>query len=69
MTPLIQLKTTPPLLIILTLMLIASLPNAQAVVPAPPGAIPGSLLQKGLKPFKASPPVLETQELVGVRSF
>src|SRR4029077_16096240 len=33
------------------------------------GAIPGSLLQKELKRFKASPPVLETQELAGERSL
>ena len=33
------------------------------------GAILRSLLQKGLKRFKASPPVLETQGLAGERSF
>ena len=41
MNPLIQLKTTPPLLIILTLLCFGLLPQAQAVVPPPDGGYPG----------------------------
>src|SRR6266699_3577408 len=37
MGPLIQLKTTPPLLITLALLCFGLLPGAQAVVPAPDG--------------------------------
>ena len=40
MNPLIQLKTTPPLLIILTLLCFGLLPQAQAVVPTPDGGYP-----------------------------
>jgi hypothetical protein len=40
MNPLIQLKTTPPLLITLTLLCFGLLPNAQAVVPPPDGGYP-----------------------------
>ena len=40
MNPLIQLKTTPPLLIILALLCFALLPKAQAVVPPPDGGYP-----------------------------
>ena len=36
------------------------LPRAQAVVPAPDGAIPTSTLPKGKTPFSASPPALNT---------
>jgi hypothetical protein len=39
--PLIQLKTTPPLLITFTLLCFALLPKAEAVVPAPDGGYPG----------------------------
>ena len=41
MNPLIQLKTTPPLLITFTLLCFALLPKAEAVVPAPDGGYPG----------------------------
>ena len=41
MNPLIQLKTTPPLLIALTFLCFALLPRAQAVVPPPDGGYPG----------------------------
>ena len=37
----IRLKTTPPLLITLTLLCIGLLPRAQAVVPPPDGGYPG----------------------------
>ena len=48
MNPLIQLKITPPpLLITLALMLIAPLPNARAVVPAPDGGYPGFTTAEG----------------------
>ena len=40
MNPLIQLKTTPPLLITLTLLCFGLLPKAQAVNPPPPGGYP-----------------------------
>jgi uncharacterized coiled-coil protein SlyX len=40
MNPLIQLKTTPPLLIMLTLLCFTLLPKAQAVSPPPPGGYP-----------------------------
>ena len=40
MNPLIQLKTTPPLLIILALLCFTLLPKAQAVDPPPPGGYP-----------------------------
>ena len=41
MNPLIQLKTTPPLLITLALLCFGLLPRAQAVVPPPDGGYPG----------------------------
>ena len=41
MNPLIQLKTTPPLLITLALLCFALSPKAQAVVPPPDGGYPG----------------------------
>jgi len=40
MNPLIQLKTTPPLLITLALLYFGLLPKAQAVSPPPPGGYP-----------------------------
>ena len=40
MNPLIQLKTTPPLLITLALLYFGLLPRAQAVVPPPDGGYP-----------------------------
>ena len=40
MNPLIQLKTTPPLLITLALLCFGLLPKAQAVSPPPPGGYP-----------------------------
>ena len=53
MNPLIQLKTTPPLLIILTLLLIAPLPNAQAVVPAPDGGYPEFTTAEGTQALQS----------------
>ena len=47
MNPLIQLKTTPPLLITLALLCFGILPNAQAVVPAPDGGYPGGNTAEG----------------------
>ncbi len=41
MNPLIKLKTTPPLLISLTLLCFGLLPRTQAVVPPPDGGYPG----------------------------
>ena len=47
MNPLIQLKTNPPLLIILTLLCFALLPKAQAVNPPPDGGYPGQNTAEG----------------------
>ena len=47
MNPLIQLKTTPPLLITLSLLCFGLLPGAQAVVPAPDGGYPGGNTAEG----------------------
>ena len=47
MNPLIQLKTTPPLLIALALLGFALLPKAQAVVPPPDGGYPGGNTAEG----------------------
>jgi hypothetical protein len=47
MNPLIQLKTTPPLLITLALLCSGFLPRAQAVVPAPDGGYPGGNTAEG----------------------
>jgi hypothetical protein len=47
MNPLIQLKTTAPLLIALTLLGSALLPKAQAVVPPPDGGYPGFTTAEG----------------------
>ena len=47
MNPLIKLKTTPPLLIALTLLCFGLLPKAQAVVPAPDGGYPGQNTAEG----------------------
>jgi hypothetical protein len=47
MNPLIQLKTTPPLLITLTLLCFGLLPGAQAVVPPPDGGYPGGNTAEG----------------------
>jgi hypothetical protein len=47
MNPLIQLKTTPPLLITITLLCFALLPRAQAVVPPPDGGYPGQNTAEG----------------------
>ena len=41
MNPLIKLRTTPPLLITLTLLCFGFLPRTQAVVPPPDGGYPG----------------------------
>jgi hypothetical protein len=47
MNPLIQLKTTPPLLITLVLLCFGLLPTTQAVVPAPDGGYPGQNTAEG----------------------
>ena len=47
MNPLIQLKTTAPLLIALALLGFALSPTAQAVVPAPDGGYPGGNTAEG----------------------
>src|SRR5437763_9429188 len=47
MNPLIQFKTTPPLLITLTFFCFALFPNAQAVLPAPDGGYPGGNTAEG----------------------
>ena len=47
MNPLIQLKTTPPLLIALALFSFALSPGAHAVVPAPDGGYPGGNTAEG----------------------
>jgi hypothetical protein len=47
MNPLIQLKTTAPLLIALALLGLALSPKAQAVVPAPDGGYPGGNTAEG----------------------
>jgi hypothetical protein len=47
MNPLIQLKTTPPLLITLALLCFALLPKAQAVAPPPDGGYPGGNTAEG----------------------
>jgi hypothetical protein len=47
MNPLLQCKTTAPLLIILTLICFALSPSAQAVVPAPDGGYPGANTAEG----------------------
>ena len=49
MNPLIQLKTTPPLLIALALLGFALLPKADAVVPAPDGGYPNFATAEGQK--------------------
>ena len=51
MNPLIQLKTTPPLLIALTLLCVGLLPRAQAVIPAPDGGYPGRYTAEGDNPL------------------
>ncbi|MGC1322344.1 MAG: hypothetical protein WA849_09195 [Candidatus Udaeobacter sp.] len=55
MNPLIQLKTTPPLLITLTLLFVCFglLPNAQAVVPAPDGGYPNFTTAEGTKALQS----------------
>ena len=47
MNPLIQLKTTPPVLITLALLCFGLLPTAQAVVPPPDGGYPGGNTAEG----------------------
>jgi len=55
MNPLIQLKTTPRLLITLTLLFVCFglLPNAQAVVPAPDGGYPNFTTAEGTKALQS----------------
>ncbi len=53
MNPLIQLKTTPPLLIILTLLCLTLLPWAQAVIPPPDGGYPNFTTAEGDNALKA----------------
>jgi len=49
MNPLIQLKTTPPLLVTLVLLCFGLLSGAQAVVPAPDGGYPNFTTAEGTK--------------------
>ena len=49
MNPLIQLKTTPPLLVTLALLCFGLLSGAQAVVPAPDGGYPNFTTAEGTK--------------------
>ena len=49
MNPLIKLRTTPPLLITLTLLCFGFLPRTQAVVPPPDGGYPGFNTAEGQK--------------------
>ena len=53
MNPLIQLKTTPPLLITLALLCFTLLPKAQAVNPPPPGGYPNFTTAAGDKALKS----------------
>ena len=53
MNPLIQLKTTPPFLIILTLLCVTLLPKAEAVNPPPPGGYPNFTTAAGDKALKS----------------
>ena len=53
----------------LTLVCFAVPDRAQGVIRPRTEAIPGSLLQKEPKPFKALPPALQTREWVGIRSL
>ena len=55
--------------ILIGILCIGLLPQAQAVVPLPDGAIPTSLLPKEPTLFKTLPAALQTRELAGVRSF
>ena len=48
---LIQLKTTPLLLITLALLCFGLLPTTQAVVPPPDGGYPGGNTAEGKTPF------------------
>ncbi len=54
MNPLIQLKTTPPLLITLALLCFGLLPKAQAVNPPPPGGYPNFTTAAGDNALQAS---------------
>jgi hypothetical protein len=53
MDPLIQLKTTPRILIILTLLCFTLVPQAQAVSPPPPGGYPNFTTAAGDKALKS----------------
>ena len=53
MSPLIQLKTTPPLLITLTLLCFTLFPKAQAVDPPPPGGYPNFTTAAGDKALQS----------------
>ena len=53
MNPLIQLKTTPPLLITLALLCFGLFPRAQAVVPPPDGGYPGFTTAEGTQALQS----------------
>ena len=55
MNPSIQLKTTPPLLITLTLLCFGLLPKAQAVSPPPDGGYPELAIQRRERDALLSP--------------
>ena len=53
MNPLIQLKTTPPLLVALALLCFGLLSGAHAVVPAPDGGYPNFTTAEGTKALQS----------------
>jgi hypothetical protein len=67
MNPLIQLKTTPPLHIILTLLCFTLLPQVQAT--PDPGSVDPFNTADGTMPFLATPLALQTRHLVGMPSL
>ena len=70
MNPLIQLKQIIlPLLVGVVLACFGLLSQTQAVVPPPDGCYPNFTTAEGCDALTLSPPALEIQGLVGVRSF
>jgi hypothetical protein len=71
MNPLIQFKTTPPLLITIALLFVCFgiLPKVQAVVPPPDGGYPNFTTAEGQKALLISRPVLRIQQWGGFRSL
>jgi len=54
-------------LVLALVCIVGLVPNAQAVSPPPDGGYPGGNTAEGQKPFKASPPVALTLQLVTSR--